>query len=93
MNNYFIGVAIFIITSCNNRKLTTENRRFCDCLTISKTLNNEASKYSKIDMDELSDSDISKFKHLIKEKDSLCEPFEWLSADELKPMRDNCIEK
>jgi len=88
----FIG-SLCLTFSCKNEPLNLDNIRFCDCLIISEQLNEQATKYGGIAIDEINDADIITLKRLIRDKDSICEPYELLSAEKLRKMREDCKNK
>lgn len=83
-----IALASLVLVACSSNK----DERFCECLKVSADLNAEASKYSSGDfaLDETTDEDVTKLKSLNAQKDSICEPYELLSGEELQKKREAC---
>lgn len=81
-----IVLAALLLAACSSGK----DERFCECLTFSDELNSEAVKYGSVSLDEITDQDVAALKSLMREKDSICEPYEILGGEELLKKKAAC---
>jgi len=83
-----IGIFLGLIGACQQQ--SEKQKAFCNCLAISEQLNKEASKYNHIALQDIQDEDVETLKKIMREKDSICAPYDQLDAKELIQMREKC---
>ncbi len=76
---------IFILTACKQK-----DARFCSCLDEAKIYNDVAHKYSSTDSDQITEKELVELVALRNSKDSICQPYEMLGAEELIKLREGC---
>ncbi len=86
MKQLILPAVVVLLAACSSDK----DEQFCECLSVSEQLNEEASKYGFIALDKITDEDVAKLKQLTSEKDSICAPYELLGGEELKKKREAC---
>lgn len=77
---------VVLLAACSSDR----DDQFCECLSVSEKLNEEAGKYGSIALDKITDEDVATLKQLTAEKDSTCAPYELLGGEELKKKREAC---
>ncbi|MBC9813487.1 hypothetical protein H9Y05_13500 [Crocinitomicaceae bacterium CZZ-1] len=86
MKQLILPALVVLLAACSSDK----DEQFCDCLSVSEELNEEAAKYGSIALDKITDEDVANLKQLTAKKDSICAPYELLGGEELKKKREAC---
>lgn len=75
-------VSFLVLVSC-----TPKDKQFCECMNVSKAFNELAQKGIS---GELNQSELRKAKELQTQKDSVCQPYEMMSGEEMLKKKTAC---
>lgn len=78
-------VSMMLVFSCSNK-----DKQFCECLEVGNELNQEAAKYSSIELDKITDKDVAKLKALKEKKEKICAPYETMAGPEMLKKQEAC---